>query len=466
MQATDAGEVDGVPYLVMELFEESIDLAKLVKRRGPLPVAEACAVAMQAAAGLQAAHDQGLIHRDVKPSNLLLTRDGTVKVLDLGLALLDETDPLPDAIDPPSDSTDPGAEALTSASLVLGTKKYMAPEQRRDSHRIDARADIYGLGKTLCCLLTGTPAPTGLLGVPRGLQAVLAKMLAERPEDRYATATEAGRALASWARGADLARLHAGMAPLPPRRWPGLIAAVVIVCLVGLATMTRVLRSTSDTASRTDAERLQPGKLPMTPNEAQELQSRWAAQVHQPIDLAPPIGPIMRLVPPGELGLSGELRVRITRPYYLGVYEVTVGEFAAFVAETNHLTLPETNGKGACLTYFVEQDGILRPTHATKPEFNWRSPGHFTTSDRHPVSCIGWDDSVAYCDWLSKKLHANYRLPSEAEWRWASRAGMNGDSPPDDVSFGWLKRNCREPQPVGGKRPNPWGLYDLIGNVG
>src|SRR5262249_23644276 len=151
----DAGEAAGQHYLVME-FVPGIDLAGLVRARGPLRTADASAIIRQAAVGLQYAHERGLIHRDVKPSNLLLSpADGphgaTVKLLDLGLALLRgdaaETDPgLPVASEAPTLTS---AEALTSASCVVGTNEYMAPEQWRDPHGVSVRADLYSLGCTL-----------------------------------------------------------------------------------------------------------------------------------------------------------------------------------------------------------------------------------------------------------------------------------------------------------------------------
>jgi hypothetical protein len=132
IQATDAGEENGTHFLVME-FAEGTDLARLIELHGRLPVADACALVRQAALGLQHAHEHGLIHRDIKPSNLLLTPAGKVKVLDLGLALLQGNGP-------------PG-EGSTASSLLLGSFDYMAPEQGDDPHQVDHRADLYALGK-------------------------------------------------------------------------------------------------------------------------------------------------------------------------------------------------------------------------------------------------------------------------------------------------------------------------------
>jgi WD40 repeat protein/anti-sigma factor RsiW len=216
VRATDAGEVDGTHFLVME-FIAGQTLAQLVEARGPLPVAEACELIRQAALGLQHVHEHGLVHRDVKPSNLLLSVEGQVKVLDLGLALLKEEGP--------------AVEGLTATGQVMGTFDYMAPEQFGDTHAVDSRGDIYALGCTLYFLLTGTalfggpaypnrlskmlahaqaPVPPirDLRGdVPAGLAAVLARMLAKHPADRFATAAEVAAALAPFAAGCNLDRL-------------------------------------------------------------------------------------------------------------------------------------------------------------------------------------------------------------------------------------------------------------------
>jgi serine/threonine-protein kinase len=204
IHAYDAAHLGDTHFLIME-FVEGTDLDKLVKERGPLPVALACDYARQAALGLQHAHEQGLVHRDVKPPNLLLAANGVVKVLDLGLARL---------VSPEAFSEQ--GTILTHDGAILGTPDFIAPEQARDPHAADIRADLYSLGCTLYFLLTGSvPFPGGTLtekllkhhldppepvrrlrpAVPEAVAAVVARLMAKRPEDRYPTPADAAAAL-------------------------------------------------------------------------------------------------------------------------------------------------------------------------------------------------------------------------------------------------------------------------------
>ncbi len=186
-------------------YVEGEDLAKVVKARGRLPVANACYCAYQAALGLQHALDKGMVHRDIKPQNLILTRDGqrhVVKILDFGLAK--------------ASREEGGQYDLTGEGKMLGTPHYIAPEQIRDAAAADIRADIYSLGCTLYALLAGEPPFSGgslyaILhahqerearpltevrpDVPAGLAAVVRKMMAKDPAQRYQTPGEVAEAL-------------------------------------------------------------------------------------------------------------------------------------------------------------------------------------------------------------------------------------------------------------------------------
>ena len=143
--AFDAGEHRGMHYLVME-FIDGRDLSEILADVGPLPVEQAVECIIQAARGLEFAHNNGIVHRDIKPANLLLTKDGTIKILDMGLARL--TGEIGQ-----HDQTQAGQ--LTQSGQIMGTVDYMAPEQAMDTRTADHRADIYALGCTLFRLLTG-----------------------------------------------------------------------------------------------------------------------------------------------------------------------------------------------------------------------------------------------------------------------------------------------------------------------
>jgi|GEM_PF-3228868 len=147
VRATDAGEVDGHHFLAMELVD-GVDLGKLVRQTGPLHCANASAFVRLTALGMQYAHDRGIVHRDLKPSNLMLTQDGSLKILDLGLALL-------------TTGGTGTVDELTTVGQLMGTLDYMAPEQFGDSHAVDHRADVYSLGATLYKLLTGLAPYSG-----------------------------------------------------------------------------------------------------------------------------------------------------------------------------------------------------------------------------------------------------------------------------------------------------------------
>lgn len=214
VSAYDAGEADNVHYLVMQ-YVDGQDLMSLLNERQYLEPHVAVDSIIQAGRGLQFAHQHGVIHRDVKPSNLLVDRAGTVKILDMGLARFDQ----------PHDGDREQVSELTQQGSVMGTADYISPEQSLDARKADHRSDIYSLGCTLYHLLTGRPVFSGSTiqekifrhhrdpiplasqfanGLPSELDRVLSKMLAKNPENRFQTMDDVLRALESLGNLEDL----------------------------------------------------------------------------------------------------------------------------------------------------------------------------------------------------------------------------------------------------------------------
>jgi formylglycine-generating enzyme required for sulfatase activity len=158
-------------------------------------------------------------------------------------------------------------------------------------------------------------------------------------------------------------------------------------------------------------------------------------------------------------------RVRITKPFYLGQYPVTLGEFLAFYHDANYKLEMERDGKE---DFGKLDNGELGKSTNFRP---W-APGGWKPEMDHPVVWVTWNDAAAFCEWLSKKEGKTYRLPTEAQWEYACRAGTTtrycfGDSESELGDYAWYLKNLEGwgTKAVGGKRPNRWGLYDMHGNV-
>jgi serine/threonine-protein kinase len=212
----DLDTAGAIHFIAME-YVDGIDLHAKVKRDGPLSIREAADFIRQAALGLQHAHEEGLVHRDIKPANLMLDTRGTVKILDLGLAL--------------AGGDEDGSLTREHDEKVLGTVDYLAPEQATDSHKADRRSDIYALGCTLYYLLIGkAPFASGKLSerlqshlhkpppnileqrpdVPIAIADLYFRMMQKHPDGRPQSAREVADALGAW--------LNAGGPTIAPSR--------------------------------------------------------------------------------------------------------------------------------------------------------------------------------------------------------------------------------------------------------
>jgi serine/threonine protein kinase len=230
--AYDAGQAGDTHFLVME-YVGGVDLDRLLTEHGRFPVAAACDYARQAALALQHAHEKGLVHRDMKPHNLMLTPQAQIKILDFGLArFVSEATPVTPLTPAATPQADPGAavgsrprtqelfKGITYVDTGVGTADYGAPEEAVDARRADIRADIYSLGCTLYrCLAGRVPFPVGSVAekilahqtqipepltalrpeVPAGLAQVVERMMAKDPDQRYQTPADVARALQPFA---------------------------------------------------------------------------------------------------------------------------------------------------------------------------------------------------------------------------------------------------------------------------
>lgn len=518
VHAYDADEVDGVHYFAME-YVDGMDLREVLKQRGPLPVAEACDYVRQAALGLQHAYERGLVHRDVKPHNLLVTAGTpTVKILDLGLARF-------------SHAAEQGVSStMTGDGTVMGTPDYIAPEQALSSHAVDIRADVYSLGCTLYHLLTGSvPFPNGTAmekllahqltqpatvrelrpGVSHAVEQVVARAMAKKPEERFQTPAEMARALTealqqggnsdsdpapAWDFGMTTTPLSGNGATMAQAQhlrrqrgarerhlfWVLAVAAILLsTLLVGMAIMvhnagrrsemtddlpspdtrsTRPARQTPPAPPPAEAARdehaLSPGAL--TAAEAKKQQEDEAKRFGVPVEMSNSVGMRLRLIPPGrflmgspesepgrssdELSEGPQHAVRITKPFFIGAFEVTQAEYEKVTGADN-------------------------PSH-----FNQEKGG----GPNHPVDSVSWSDSMKFCKLLSqlpaeRQARRTYRLPTEAEWEYACRAGTTtayAFGPNLDETQANFGRGSKGPTtPVGDYPPNAWGLHDMHGNV-
>jgi serine/threonine protein kinase len=205
VKAFDVDRVNQRHYFAME-YVEGIDLGKRLKLSGPLPPLEACRYMYQAAQALQHANDIGLVHRDIKPGNLLVTVGGShIKILDMGMARLQM-----------AAGSAEESQQLTLEGVIIGTADYIAPEQAKNPRSVDIRADIYSLGCTFYHLLAGQPpfpgkmileklykhqrvepdlAPVLQATGDKKLAGIVQKMMAKKPEDRYQTPADVAEAL-------------------------------------------------------------------------------------------------------------------------------------------------------------------------------------------------------------------------------------------------------------------------------
>jgi sulfatase modifying factor 1 len=418
-------------------------------RQPQKPSPERVAQAMLALAEIVAfAHrtDPPIVHRDLKPANILVEEPNggevAFKITDFGIGGI----AIARAVQASRVPTSP-SEFLTTAVRGSGTFLYASPEQL-NGHDPDPRDDVHALGVIWYQMLTGDltkgrPGGTAWRRrfLERGLSAALLDLLESCFEDREDRPADAG------VMADRLGELLKAPVPAPsPQIKRSDEPAKEIVNSIGMKL------------------KLIPAGEFMMGSDATDSD----AEDEEFIDHA--------------AGRKEKHRVRITKPFYLGIHQVTRGQFRQFVDAARYQTEAEKDGEGG---YGWNESAKKFEQNA---RFNWLSAG-FDQTDDHPVVNVSWNDAQAFIGWLSQKEGTTYRLPTEAEWEYACRAGTTtryscGHDPEGlaevgNIADGTAREKYSEwtwtisardgyvyTSPVGRFRPNKWGLYDMHGNVG
>ncbi|MGH8242630.1 MAG: bifunctional serine/threonine-protein kinase/formylglycine-generating enzyme family protein [Steroidobacteraceae bacterium] len=446
VRAIDCDRDGEIVFMTMEYLEGESLAKKLAGSK--LPASEALAILEGVASALAFAHGQGILHGDFKPGNVLVSRDGEVKVIDFAIAR----------------AMAPFSKGRISdhrhgwGNLRALTPAYASPEML-EGGEADARDDIYALGCVTHELFTGEH-PFNRLPATEARDSRLALKRHPALTRRQFKALEGALQLSRNARTPSVARFlqefRGRPAPSSVRwAWLGAAAAVALVAIVLFS-------------QRSPPPALDDRPSPPAPGPGEVFRDC-------------PTCPLMTVVPAGKFeqgAAAGRPQfeqprhaVAIAAPFGMGVHEVTVGEYAEF-AEATRLESP------GCATY----EGEWRVDAAR----GWRDPG-FPQTSAHPATCVSWLDAVAYAAWLSQKSGHAYRLPTASEWEYAARGGADIETPwgadaaaacrsanvADAAAArrypGWTVQPCSDgfvySAPVGSFTANAFGLKDTLGNV-
>ena len=422
----DVAEHGGRPYYIMSYINGG-SLADLLRLEKKLSTERAIELTIKLLSALSEVHGKGIIHRDIKPDNVLLDESGEPYLIDFGIARVEE-----------------GGKAKTGTGFSIGTPQYMSPEQL-DAKPINLTTDIYSMGIMLFELLTGKPPFEGSLSslvtqhntsklpsvsgkienskLADGIQAVLQKTCAKEPSARYGSAKDM--------RGAVEGLIQAKSKANP--EWEKMEAE----------------HKKRMEELRKKEEELQAREKGVVQERKIETVNITPKSKQTPDTFTNSLGIEFVLVPAGEFMMGAvpqdkeaedkekpQHKVRITKPFYIGKYPVTQEECEKLMGN---------------------------------------NPSEFKKAGkRGPVEQISWNDCQEFIKKLNQKEGKAYRLPTEAEWEYSARGGDSGGSTiytygNDAIKLGdyaWYDDNSGgTTHPVGQKKPNSLGLYDMMGNV-
>jgi serine/threonine-protein kinase len=474
-------------FIVMEYVQGESLQQRMI--RGPLRCEEVLELAVQACAGLSAAHQKGIIHRDIKPQNLLLAKgaDGsdTLKIIDFGLAKVRE-------------DAGPGLTGATTSTtgIFMGTPEYASPEQAMGMRgdKLDARTDLYSLGLVMFEMLTGArpfaadtllatlnqrvqsapPEPRAArpdLNIPPGVSALVAKAMARERDSRYGSAEEmlgAIRAELDKLRGASsvetvVMEVHPASTPGTPTikksALPRIAAVIAVLAAAALIAWFVLHR---------------PAPAPPTPRES--------ATAPAPVPAAPTAPPTTLQPNVPETSEKPERSEKAEAPEKTEAPERPVIPAPASTMKVNpqdglkYVWIPPGNFTMGCSPGDTDCDSDESPPHeVTIGKGFWMGQTEVTQETFQrvlgnnpsnvqgaslPVESVNWFRAHAYCNAVGM------RLPTEAEWEYAARGGSSSLRYGIPGQTAWFRANSDgKTHDVAQKQPNAYGLYDLLGNV-
>jgi len=537
----DADQADGRIFMVMEHIKGD-DLGGLLRKKRQLSVSEVVDYILQAARGLKYAHDQGVIHRDIKPGNILVDLSGNVKIVDMGMAKLE------------SKGDEESISMLTASASIMGTVDFMSPEQGFSSKNVDARADIYSLGATLFFLLTRkvmfpgdsafekllahreAPIPSlsnSRVGITPDLEIAFTKMVAKKVEDRYASMAEVISALSRLqteigenligAQGLASTHFERGSYPetidvetvltnkggegnketdkhigektlalisgiLQKTHTPKVLAATAIIVLVLLVLML-LMKPGTNVKEEVKAQLAELVKL----KQQEEAKGKQVGleKSKQEEEAKGKQVVLVKLKQEKEakgkqVGLEKSKQEEEAKGKQVGLEKLKQQEEAMFAAIEKEMVLisagkfmmgSPASEKGRSVDETQHEVTITKPYYMGKYEVTqeqWEAvmgnnPSRIKGT-KLPVTDVSWEDCQEFIKKLNAKKEGGYRLPTEAEWEYACRAGTTtaysfGDEiAPKDANY--ASSMLGKPVVVGSYKSNAFGYMICMGMFG